>query len=511
MANVTLDIDLNRVEGDLEFQVELDGNKVVDARCIGTMFRGFEQLLIDRAPTDSLVITPRICGICGTAHLYTATLALERMAQLPVPAHATLIRNLCLMAENVQSDLRQHFLFFAPDLLNARYASHSMFDELTLAYRPLQGEEVRSAMQASRKLLEIVAIFGGQWPHSSYMTPGGVTRGANSRDIVDCQDIVDNTIRWYEQVVIGDTLDNWLSLADAASFDAWLDDAKHAKSAIGKLTQFCRDQSIHLSGGGANYFMSAGAHYDIRTWQPPYGPQYTLLPAGVYNGNSGINEAFDPALINEHVRHSWYRPYDGGLHPYQGETVPDYDTNGDRYTWAKAPRYGDKVIETGPLAELLAGEDTLTRALLARDGANTLLRQLARLRRAGVLLSLMKKTLQDLAVEMSSPHYQAPPAGSLDNGEGFGFVQAARGTLGHWVQVQDGKISRYQVITPTAWNASPKDTQGVHGHWEESVIGLELADLDNPIEIGHVIRSHDPCLVCTVHFAGRSQRLRIGA
>ena len=77
MTRTTLNIDLNRVEGDLEFQVDLDGNRVVDARCVGTLFRGFEQLLIGRAPKDGLVITPRVCGICGTAHLYTAALALD--------------------------------------------------------------------------------------------------------------------------------------------------------------------------------------------------------------------------------------------------------------------------------------------------------------------------------------------------------------------------------------------------------------------------------------------------
>jgi hypothetical protein len=59
MARTTLNIDLNRVEGDLEFQVDLDGRTVVDARCVGTLFRGFEQLLIGRAPRDGLVITPR--------------------------------------------------------------------------------------------------------------------------------------------------------------------------------------------------------------------------------------------------------------------------------------------------------------------------------------------------------------------------------------------------------------------------------------------------------------------
>jgi hydrogenase large subunit len=85
------------------------------------------------------------------------------------------------------------------------------------------------------------------------------------------------------------------------------------------------------------------------------------------------------------------------------------------------------------------------------------------------------------------------------------------------VRLRDGVVEKYQIITPTAWNASPRDSAGVPGHWEASLVGLEVADADDPIEIGHLIRSHDPCLVCTVHFAqagapaGAGRRLVVGA
>lgn len=506
----TLDIDLNRVEGDLEFKVDLDGNRVVDARCVGTLFRGFEQLLIGRVPTDALVITPRVCGICGTAHLYSAALALERLGNLPVPPHATLIRNLCLMAENVQSDLRQTFLFFVADFLHARYASHPLAAEVDAAFRPFKGGAVVGALQASRKILELVAVFGGQWPHSSYMVPGGVTRGATAREIVDCQDLLAQTTHYFERDVIGDSLDAWRALDSADAFFRWLEQPQHAGSAIGLFTRFSRSIGLHLTGAGVSHFLSAGAHYDADAWTAPYREQKTLLAAGVFDGARGLCEPFDPALINEHVRYSWYRPYADGRHPFEGETVPDYQPDTDRYTWAKAPRYGDLVVETGPFAEMLAGGDRLLISLLAQEGASTWLRQFARLRRAGELLALMKQQIAALSRQLGSPHYLAPPPDALQDGEGYGLVQAARGTLGHWVQVRDGRISRYQIVTPTAWNASPKDSAGRHGHWEQSVIGLELADPDDPVEIGHVVRSHDPCLVCTVHFAGRDTRFRYG-
>ena len=68
------------------------------------------------------------------------------------------------------------------------------------------------------------------------------------------------------------------------------------------------------------------------------------------------------------------------------------------------------------------------------------------------------------------------------------------------------------MITPTTWNASPRDAAGRRGHWEESFLGLEIKDLEeNPVEVGHIVRSHDACLFCTVHFvnAGPETTLRV--
>jgi hydrogenase large subunit len=335
------------------------------------------------------------------------------------------------------------------------------------------------------------------------MVPGGVTRGAGPKEMIDCQTLVDEAVTWFEDAVLGTRLDTWQSVDSAGALEAWLGDPAHARSALGVFARFARSIGLAATGAGPGDFLSAGSYPD------PAGDGL-IVPAGVFDGREGKATPFDPALVNEHVRHSWYRPYEGGRHPFEGETVPDYQPDSDRYTWAKSPRYGERVVETGPLAELLAGGDGLVTSLLARDGSSTWLRQFARLRRAGMILGLMRKQIRVLASLSSEPHFAPPPAGALEQGEGYAFVQAARGSLGHWVQAREGKVVRYQVVTPTAWNVSPKDSAGRPGPWEQSVIGLNLVDAGDPVEIGHIVRSHDPCLVCTVHFAGRGRRVHYG-
>ncbi|MEX8518184.1 MAG: nickel-dependent hydrogenase large subunit [Leptothrix sp. (in: b-proteobacteria)] len=508
MARIELNVDLNRVEGDLSIQVTLEDGVVVQARTAGLMYRGFEQILVGRTPRDAMVITPRVCGICGTAHLYAGVLALEQAWATPVPPNATRIRNLCLIAEGLQNDLRQTFLFFAPDLCHPRYAGHALFEPMMRAFEPFKGDIYRETLATTRRVLEIVAHFGGQWPHSSYMLPGGVVTPPDTRRLIACRSVLDELQQWYEKRVIGAGLDDWMALDSADALFEWLERPGPANAALGLMTRFLRSQGMHLLGVGTPHMISFGAWCDPQRWGPPYDAH--LSPSGFYDGASGQILPLDTALVAEHVRHSWFKPYAGGRHPYEGETVPDYQPDTDRYTWAKAPRYDGRVVQTGPLAELLIGGDALIRDLHATEGAGAWLRQFARVRRIGVELRQARRMLDELGAHLGDAHFVPPVPGSEVDGQGCGLVMAARGALGHWVRIENGLIQKYQIVTPTAWNASPRDSDGVPGHWESSLVGLKVQDPDDPIEIGHLIRSHDPCLVCTVHFVDSGRRLRIG-
>ena len=176
MSRRIIQMEMNRVEGDLQIKLEVEKNTVTDAWCTGSMYRGYEQVLIGREPTDALVIAPRICGICSTSQLYAATLALEDASQIPVAPNATRIRNVCLMAEAVMNDARHTFLMFAPDFCNPAYKNHPLYDAILAAFEPpFKGRLPRETVQSTKQILGIIVAFGGQWPHSTYMMPGGVT------------------------------------------------------------------------------------------------------------------------------------------------------------------------------------------------------------------------------------------------------------------------------------------------------------------------------------------------
>jgi hydrogenase large subunit len=373
------------------------------------------------------------------------------------------------------------------------------------AFEPFRGAAYIETLAVTRELVRIVAEFGGQWPHSSYMLPGGVTSPAEPRRLMACAAALDAGQAWYEKRVIGAPLDEWLALESADALFAWLEHPAHAGSAWGLLSRFVRSLDLHRLGAGTPHMLSFGTGCDPERWGPPYDAH--LSPSGFFDGDSGQVHALDHAQINEHVRHSWFRPYPDGRHPWAGETVPDYRPGTDRYTWAKAPRYGDKVVQTGPLAELLIAGDALVTDLYRREGSNAWLRQFARVRRIGIGLTQARRMLNELTTHLGEPHFVAPTASAERDGQGYGMVMAARGALGHWISIRDGVIERYQIITPTSWNASPRDTAGQPGHWEQSLVGLKVADEDDTAEIGHIIRSHDPCLVCTVHFLESGKRL----
>jgi len=218
-------------------------------------------------------------------------------------------------------------------------------------------------------------------------------------------------------------------------------------------------------------------------------------------------DQFDPTRITEEVKHSWYADSISGRHPSQGDVVPDEKKKG-AYSWLKSPRYGKTVFEVGPLARMMvnyaAGNPavkTLVDSTLARTGLkpqdmfSVMGRNLARALETKLIADAMPDWILQLKPgEPACVSYKLPEESS-----GMGLVGAARGALGHWIEIKEGKIANYQVVTPSTWNISPRDDKDQPGPLEQALTGTKIRDEANPFEIVRIVRAFDPCLACSIH------------
>ncbi len=505
---------LGRVEGDLDLLVTLDpSGTVTDAWTEASMFRGFEMILKGKDPQAGLIVTPRICGICGGSHLYKACYALDTAWKTHVPVDATRVRNIAQGCETLQSVPRWFYALFAIDLVNKKYAHLPEFDEVVRRFAPYVGTSYEKGVTMSGLPVEIYAIFGGQWPHSSFMIPGGVMCAPTLSDVTRSVSILDRWRQdWLEHTFLGCTMDRWLQNKTWDDVLAWCDEneAQHM-SDLGLYIRFSMAAGLHTIGGGYGNFLAMGTYLDPERYENPTieGRNDALyLRSGIYA--DGVDYEFDQALVREDHTYSFFEGA-ASLHPFDGVTVPVDPEQGKKdgkYTWAKAPQYqipglGAVPLEAGPLArQVVAGKpgtwqdvDPLFRNIVTSIGPSVMVRALGRLHECVKLAGSVKGWLGDL--DLHGSFYTKPE--ELRDGKGFGATEAARGALADWIVLRDGKIENYQVVTPTAWNIGPRDGSEANGPMEKAFMGTEIADVGDPVELGQIARSYDSCLVCTVH------------
>lgn len=486
----------NRVEGDLEIRVFLDENKVVSASASATMFRGIEMILKGKSPMDPLVITPRICGICGQAHLRAAVNALENAYKAEVPKNANLIRNICQAAENVQSHFVWFYALFAIDLVKEKFAPSPFYEEVVKRFSLISGSSYQQVLKFRKRMLEINAIFAGQWPHSSFMVPGGITGSPFLTDLTKTIGIIKEFQDFLERVVYGCSMERWLQIRSVRDLNKWLSESEsHRNSDFGLFYQFALDMELDRMGKGPGKFMASGLYEDSdNPYNYDINQRECWLPAGFYDGKR--LHSFDHMKIQEHIAHSFYKGYENGRHPWEGVTEPDYrETKEEKYSFAKSPRYDNQVVEVGPLARMVVDQDPLIMEMLANFGPSVFLRAVARFQESVRTLVKMYEWLEQ--IDLKKPFYKKP--NEPQQAKGVGLTEAARGSLKHWTVIEEGKLANYQVITPTAWNVSPRDSMNNPGAIETALLGTTVMNMDDPVEIGNVVRSFDPCLVCTVH------------
>lgn len=470
---------LTRIEGHLALEVIVDAGVVKEAKSAGTLFRGFEIILKGRDPRDANRLTQRICGVCPTAHATASALCLDEAFGLTdrIPDNAKLIRSLILGANFLQSHILHFYHLAALDYVDAVGAVGSLAPFVPRYegdYR-VSGEvnaglvdHYIKALDIRRKSQEMLSIFGGKMPHSVAIVPGGVTEQLDEEKITnflwrlnEVRDFIDNAYI-PDVIVVAKTYADYFEI-----------------------------------GKGCRRMLTYGG-FDLPTGK--------LFKSGVV-GPDLQPQPFAKESITEDLKHSWYADSGSGKNPAQGQTEPDLKKKYG-YSFIKSPRYKGKVCELGPLARMLSNYvqkeaktkdliDSLLGQLNAGVAAlfSVLGRHAARALEAKLVADAMVAWLQALKPgEPTIVQTEIP-----DDAEGAGLSEAPRGSVGHWITIKDKKIDRYQVITPTAWNASPKDDKDQPGAVEQAIIGTKVKDKDNPFELVRIVRSFDPCLACSVH------------
>nr|WP_246480046.1 nickel-dependent hydrogenase large subunit [Motiliproteus sediminis] len=470
----------NRVEGDLEVKLDIDQGRVSDAWVNCTLYRGFEQIMRGKPAADALVLTPRICGICSVAQSAAAARALAQLQGCVVPPNGERAANLVQACENLADHLSHFYLFFMPDFARPQYAGEPWYDDTAARFRALKGSAARQVLPARAAFLNLMGLMAGKWPHTLAIQPGGSTRAIQPQERLRIVAILKTFRQFLEQATFGDRLENVADIADLTQLERW--QQRHRDSDLGRFLGLSRALELERLGRAADRFMSFGSYAESGT---------PLLRPGLWDGGW---QALDTDQIREDVSCSWLQD-SVPLAPALGETRPQADKAGG-YSWCKAPRLDGRVMEVGALARQLVDGHPLAEALVADSGGNVRNRVVMRLLELARVLIQMEHWA--LALEPGEPFYR--DGGEPRDGVGVGLVEAARGSLGHWVDLRDGKIHNYQIIAPTTWNFSPRDGDGQPG-------ALELALRDTPVQEGevdpvavqHVVRSFDPCMVCTVH------------
>lgn len=554
---ITID-PITRIEGHLRIDCEIDGGKVRKAWASGQMWRGVEQILLGRDPRDAWSITQRICGVCTTVHAITSVRAIENALDMEIPLNAQYIRNLILTAHAIHDHIVHFYHLSALDWVdvtsalkadpvktaqlaeglsswtgNSRHEFAKVKERLTgfvgtgqlgiftngywghpaMKLPPevnlLATTHYLQALEVQRKASKIVAVLGSKSPHIQNIAVGGVSNPIDfdSQSSLTMERLL-AVKGWIDE--LADFVKN-VYLVDVAAIGAYYADW----TAIGKgVTEYLAVPDLPLDTKGTQFALPGG-----------------YIKGGDLATFKAIKSFGDPFFrdgVEESVKHAWYKGGKGALHPFKGETDPhytDFQDNG-KYSWVKSPTFYGKPAQVGPLARVLAMvaaehaptvkyvNQTLDLvSSLAKTKVpvaalhSTIGRHAARAVSCAVQVDLLAQQWQMLIDNLAKGDHQTFNRPTFPKGEvtGVGFHEAPRGALSHWVVLKDGKISNYQCVVPTTWNAAPRNENEAIGPYEASLLETPVADPERPLEVLRTVHSFDPCLACAVHVLDTEQ------
>ncbi len=427
---------VERIEGEARVDYEIEEDKIAFAQISFPHFRGMERILEGAPAHDALMITPRICGICGHAHLMAAVRAIESAyaaAGSPIfitpKAHA--LREITLYLELVQNHIKWFYLTVIP------------------ALQPLCTETLPKTSGAFAPVAlsnRILALFAGQAPHSAYAIPGGVTCDPSELE----QNQALGMLEELEKLLVSDLLGT-------------------------NIAAYMEIQNLE-----ALTALSGDFSYIINEMEK--------------NGLQGIGQSHDRFLVlGEHTLVSPAKITHTTLRMVDNDKVSEDDTNTfakGGFTYGKNALYKGMFFETGPMARAMARLDPLIKNIHRRHKDALITRIAARVHETVLLITEIRRLLRSLDLEQES--FRAPMPISRLSAEGVGIVEAPRGPLIHRVKLKSGIIERYDIITPTQWNLA-HGTRENPGPAQRALMGA------NPHHSDIIFRSFDVCSVCTTH------------
>ncbi|WP_085318029.1 nickel-dependent hydrogenase large subunit [Derxia lacustris] len=581
---------VTRIEGHMRCEVNVDSNNIIrNAVSTGTMWRGLEVILRGRDPRDAWAFVERICGVCTGCHALTSVRAVEDALQIRIPPNAHLIRE--MMAKTLQvHDHAVHFYHLHAldwvDVVNALKADPkktSELQQLVSPSHPLSSpgyfRDVQNRLKKFVESGQLGPFMNGYWGSKAYALPAE----ANLMAVTHYLEALDLQKEWVKvhtifggknphpnYLVGGVPCAINLDGDGAAGAPINMERLNFVKARIDEMIEFNKNVYIPdvlaigtiyknagwLYGGG----LSATNVFDYGTYEKvAYDHSTQQLPGGaIINGNWDEIlpvDPRDPEQVQEFVSHSWYEYADEtkGLHPWDGETKPNYvlgdkakgsktnieqiDENA-KYSWIKAPRWRGHAMEVGPLARYI-----LAYAHAAKGNQNVLrpkeqIEFSARMINKDIpkalglpeteytLKQLLPTTIGRTLARSLEGQYCGEMllddwhslVNNIRNGDtatanvdkwdpstwpkeakGVGTVAAPRGALGHWIKIKDGKIENYQCVVPSTWNGGPRDHKGQIGAFEASLLGTPMVNPEQPVEILRTLHSFDPCLACSTH------------
>jgi Ni,Fe-hydrogenase I large subunit len=562
MARIVID-PVTRIEGHLRIEVEVNDHKVTDAWSSGTMFRGIELILRGRDPREAWIWAQRICGVCTTVHALASVRAVENALGVEIPENARIVRDIIAATQNVQDHIIHFYHLHALDWVDVISAlkadpaktaqlaqSISDWPKSTVVYFKAVQDRVRT-LADSRQL----SLFGsGDWGHPAYKLPPEANLLAVAhyiealklqREFIRIQSVLGGKNPHPQTYLMG----GMATTMDGSEADAVINPERITllNELVANAQTFVRQvylpDVLAIAGFYPEWFQYGAGIGNYMTYGDYSGDNTksasgSSFPRGIVLGrNLATVLPLDPNNVTEYVTRSWYEYPDGdrmAKHPAQGVTDPKYSgpkppyeflKTDEKYSWLKSPRYNDKPMEVGPLARTLVAyasgdqqvkllvDSTLTKLKLPASALfSTLGRVAARALEADIMVSRLSDWVGQLDDNMAHGDVRLHngdkwnPDSWPKSAQGFGFHEAPRGSLGHWVEIEDRKIVNYQVIAPSTWNAGPRDAQQQRGPYEASLLDTPIADPERPLEILRTVHSFDPCLACAVHVIQANRR-----